>query len=276
VANLWRMDARTRSLEVDDWTASTRRTLTFTKDPKVEIEEAFKKARRLRRGSAKIAELVAASDARADELRRAFDENDADLARRLGVEVGDSSSSADKSTKNGAHATTNAKGRRSSAWTGRTFEAPASGAKILVGRNRRENDYVSCVLAKDGDLWFHARGAAGAHVLLQLSKLRKDDVFRTEHHPDDLQAAADAAAFYSDSKMDTKVDVTIALPKHVLKPPNASPGAVTLREEHATIVAVPERHRPRHDEHVGGAGSDEEADSGSSSPKRPRTKRRRT
>ena len=35
-----------------------------------------------------------------------------------------------------------------------------------MGRSRRENDYLSMVLARDGDYWLHARGAPGAHVLL--------------------------------------------------------------------------------------------------------------
>jgi hypothetical protein len=37
-----------------------------------------------------------------------------------------------------------------------------------VGRNSRQNDAITFGLAKPSDLWFHARGVAGSHVLLRL------------------------------------------------------------------------------------------------------------
>jgi predicted ribosome quality control (RQC) complex YloA/Tae2 family protein len=42
-----------------------------------------------------------------------------------------------------------------------------SGARIFVGRSPRENVEVTFKIARPDDLWFHARGIPGSHVVLQ-------------------------------------------------------------------------------------------------------------
>lgn len=46
----------------------------------------------------------------------------------------------------------------------RTPESPA----VLVGRNNLQNERITFSLARAHELWLHARGVAGAHVLLRL------------------------------------------------------------------------------------------------------------
>lgn len=41
------------------------------------------------------------------------------------------------------------------------------GIRALVGRNSRQNDHVTFSLAKPHELWFHAQGVPGSHVLLR-------------------------------------------------------------------------------------------------------------
>lgn len=50
-----------------------------------------------------------------------------------------------------------------------TFTSP-SGFTVLVGKNCKENHTISTAIIRGTDLWFHAAGIPGAHVLLQLSK----------------------------------------------------------------------------------------------------------
>lgn len=45
--------------------------------------------------------------------------------------------------------------------------APESPA-VLVGRNNLQNERITFSLARAHELWLHARGVAGAHVLLRL------------------------------------------------------------------------------------------------------------
>lgn len=103
----------------------------------------------------------------------------------------------------------------------------SAGCTILVGRNRRGNEHLSLSVARDKDIWMHARGSPGAHVLV-LQRRGSETPLATD---DCLQLAADLAAFYSDARSERSVDVIAAEPKHVLKPRGAPLGAVKIREE---------------------------------------------
>ena len=48
-----------------------------------------------------------------------------------------------------------------------------SGARIYVGRSPRENAEVTFRIARPDDLWFHARGIPGSHVILQAPQRRR-------------------------------------------------------------------------------------------------------
>lgn len=70
--------------------------------------------------------------------------------------------------------------------------SPHSGCTILVGRNRRGNEYLSFKEARQNDVWLHARGSPGAHVLI----LQRSTQFVATDEC--WQLAANLAAFYSD------------------------------------------------------------------------------
>lgn len=109
-----------------------------------------------------------------------------------------------------------------------------AGCIILVGRNRRGNEHISLSLARGDDIWMHARGTPGAHVLVQQ---RRGGPTATDSC---LQLAANLAAFYSDGRAERRVEVTAAEPKHVQKPRGAPLGAVKVREELRVLVGNPE------------------------------------
>jgi predicted ribosome quality control (RQC) complex YloA/Tae2 family protein len=95
----------------------------------------------------------------------------------------------------------------------------AGGSRIVVGRSPSENADVTFKIARPSDLWFHARGIPGAHVVLA-----RDD--RSEPPAQDIEAAASLAAHYSRAKASAKVPVDYTLRKHVRKQRNAPPGLV--------------------------------------------------
>jgi len=109
-----------------------------------------------------------------------------------------------------------------------------SGHKVLVGRNRRDNEAICFQLSRPNDIWMHSRGCPGAHVLLCVRR------GSPEVTDEDLQFAADLAVFYSDARTERRAEVTTAEPKHITKPRGAPPGAVTLRQEGKTLVGRPE------------------------------------
>lgn len=114
----------------------------------------------------------------------------------------------------------------------RRYSTPG-GLSVLVGRNSRQNDEISCRLAQPRDVWMHARGVPGAHVLLRVPA-------GSEAGDADLAFAADLAAFFSKARTSGKVDVTVCDPKHLSKPSGAKPGQVMVRKEAATLVGRPD------------------------------------
>ncbi len=102
------------------------------------------------------------------------------------------------------------------------------GASILVGRSARENDYVTFHLAGPDDLWFHARGVPGAHVVLKGDRDPTDASIAT---------AAQTAAYFSEGRDAAQVAVDWLARKHVRKPRGAPPGAVTYEGERTLRVA---------------------------------------
>ncbi len=109
----------------------------------------------------------------------------------------------------------------------RKFTA-TSGKPILVGRNARKNDKLTTSVARGRDLWLHARNFPGAHVVL---RMRKDDELESE----DLVDAATLAAYFSEGRRDTVVDITYTDAKYVRKPSGAPPGSVTIGGGGSTI-----------------------------------------
>jgi hypothetical protein len=93
------------------------------------------------------------------------------------------------------------------------------GLSMLVGRGARENQALTFKVARPDDLWFHARDAPGAHVVL------RDNEGRSQ--ADDLREAAEVAAFFSAAAADAAVEVHVARRKHV-RPGKGGPGRVVV------------------------------------------------
>jgi predicted ribosome quality control (RQC) complex YloA/Tae2 family protein len=107
----------------------------------------------------------------------------------------------------------------------------AAGSRIVIGRSPVENAELTFRLARPNDLWFHARGIPGAHVILT-----RDD--RSEAPEEDLETAAAFAAFYSRGKSGNAIAVDYTPRKYVRKRPNCAPGLVWYTQA-KTIVARP-------------------------------------
>ncbi|MBE9174684.1 NFACT family protein [Synechocystis salina LEGE 06155] len=99
-----------------------------------------------------------------------------------------------------------------------------SGFPLWIGRNNRQNDYLSFRVATEYDLWFHAQEIAGSHVLLRLPPGAIAD-------ERDLQSAADWAAYYSRGRGEEQVPVVYTQPKYVFKPKGSKPGMVIYQQE---------------------------------------------
>lgn len=116
----------------------------------------------------------------------------------------------------------------------RRYVSP-DGWEIVVGRNGIQNERILSE-ASPHDIWMHARGIPGSHVVLKLPFKPKD----LHSIPRDaLELAAKAAAYFSSGRGSRKVEVDIAFRKHVRKVKGAKPGFVTYSNE-KTIVVYPD------------------------------------
>jgi predicted ribosome quality control (RQC) complex YloA/Tae2 family protein len=112
----------------------------------------------------------------------------------------------------------------------RTFESLA-GLPILVGRGAAENDELTVRVARGNDVWLHARGRAGAHVVLRVPKGKAPD-------QESLLDAAHLAAHFSDSRGEAAPEVVWTRVRHVRKVKGSAPGAVTYSQERSMALRV--------------------------------------
>lgn len=121
--------------------------------------------------------------------------------------------------------------RRKAALLPRTFRS-TDGLVMLVGRNARQNEELSLRRARPHDLWFHARGRPGAHVIVQ-----------TEGRPvpqTTLREAASLAAYYSQGRGEHGVAVDYTECRYVRSISTGRPGLVRYSREQ-TLHVAPER-----------------------------------
>jgi predicted ribosome quality control (RQC) complex YloA/Tae2 family protein len=109
----------------------------------------------------------------------------------------------------------------------RAYVTP-EGHRILIGRSGPQNEQVTFALSRPEDMWLHARGVGGAHVIVQWQGGAVD--------PRTLERAAQLAAWYSSAREAGAVEVDYAPRRQVRKIAGAGPGMVTYRNERTIRV----------------------------------------
>ena len=103
------------------------------------------------------------------------------------------------------------------------------GFTVYIGKNSRQNEYLTLKKAEKTDLWIHAKEIPGSHVVIAT----KGGIVPEET----IEKAAAIAAFYSRGKDDAKVKIDCTQIKYVKKIPNAPAGLVSYTH-HKTYVVV--------------------------------------
>jgi hypothetical protein len=197
------VEAGRESVEVED-PYEAGRLLTVTLDPRLgglaNAERMFDKARRVERARRQV------------ELRRRETRAELAAAREREAHVLEARDRRDLPGPGNA-ATVD----RADQAAGPRHYLTGHGLSILAGRNARENHHLTFRVARAEDLWLHARDAPGAHVVLRDNEGRAG--------ADDLREAAEVAAFFSEAREESLVDVHVTRRKHV-KPAKGGPGRV--------------------------------------------------
>jgi predicted ribosome quality control (RQC) complex YloA/Tae2 family protein len=106
----------------------------------------------------------------------------------------------------------------------------AGGFQVWAGKSGQNNDLLSTRHTAKNDLWFHARGVGGSHVVLKIGT-GKGEVSRQA-----IEQAAAIAAYYSKMKKSKLVPVTMCEGKYVRKPKGVPAGTVTVEREKTIFV----------------------------------------
>ena len=108
-----------------------------------------------------------------------------------------------------------------------------NGFTLLVGRNNKENDYLTLKFAKKTDIWFHTKDIHGSHAVLILDNKTPDENVLTK--------CAEITAYHSKARFSSNVAVDTCPIKYVKKPKGAKPGMV-IYTNYNTLYVNPKNH----------------------------------
>lgn len=89
---------------------------------------------------------------------------------------------------------------------------------VYVGKNNKENDWLTFTFANKNDIWLHTKDIQGSHVILKNSGQNVSD--------DTLVKCAKLAVEHSKAKLSSNVPVDYCKVQYVKKPNSAKPGMV--------------------------------------------------
>lgn len=104
------------------------------------------------------------------------------------------------------------------------------GYEILVGRNNRQNDLLTCRMGRSYDMWLHTKDIPGSHVIIRNQNVEIPDKI--------IEYAARLAAYYSSGRESNMVAVDYTIIKNVKKPAGAMPGKV-IYDKYKTAYVSP-------------------------------------
>lgn len=104
----------------------------------------------------------------------------------------------------------------------------SDGYDIYVGKNNFQNEYLSFKFASGNDMWFHAKGLPGSHVIVKSKGVEIPD--RT------YEEAASLAAFYSKARQSPKVEIDYTVKKNLRKPNGSKPGFVVYYTNYSMVA----------------------------------------
>jgi predicted ribosome quality control (RQC) complex YloA/Tae2 family protein len=103
------------------------------------------------------------------------------------------------------------------------------GTEILVGKNNKQNDYLTNKVAARDEIWLHTKDIPGSHVVIRSKE------------PDEktILEAASLAAYFSKARNSSSVPVDFTQVRHVKKPSGAKPGFV-IYDHQQTVYVTPD------------------------------------
>ncbi|PHD61002.1 Rqc2 family fibronectin-binding protein [Bacillus wiedmannii] len=105
----------------------------------------------------------------------------------------------------------------------------SDGTEIFVGKNNKQNDYLTTKFARRDEIWLHTKDIPGSHVVIRSLEPTEETVLE----------AAKIAAYFSKAKDSSSVPVDFTKIRHVKKPSGAKLGFVTY-DNQQTVYVTPD------------------------------------
>ncbi|HHY74570.1 MAG TPA: fibronectin/fibrinogen-binding protein [Bacillus bacterium] len=109
------------------------------------------------------------------------------------------------------------------------YYTSSDGDEIIVGKNNKQNEYLTNKLARRDEIWLHTKDIPGSHVVIRNEAPSEET----------LLEAATIAAFFSKAKESSSVPVDFTKIRHIKKPNGAKPGFV-IYENQTTLYVTPD------------------------------------
>ncbi len=229
-----------RSLTVTDWSTGEPRSIELALDPaktaREQLEAMFKKAKRLKLGGAiarkRLGEAEIAWEALGELLEQATIAGTYEAIDALAVAARKAAPRefALGAGTGGGGGQKREAGKAAKARPYRVFRGE-SGAKILAGKGAAGNDALTLHVARPHDLWLHAKGRTGAHVIVTLEK-------NSVCASDLLVEAAHVAAHFSEGREEGVIEIQYTPRRYLRKPKGAAPGLVIVEREKVLVLRV--------------------------------------
>lgn len=94
---------------------------------------------------------------------------------------------------------------------------------VYIGKNNRQNDYVTFTIGGPNDLWFHTKDIPGSHVILKTSL--------PQPAKQDIDIAVQLAAYFSKARSSSNIPVDCTQRRFVKKPSGSKPGFVIFTNQ---------------------------------------------
>lgn len=96
-------------------------------------------------------------------------------------------------------------------------------ADLYIGKNNKQNDYVTFTMGGPRDLWFHTKDIPGSHLILKTTL--------PEYRQSDIDIAVQLAAYFSKARSGSNIPVDCVQRRYVKKPAGSKPGFVIFTNQ---------------------------------------------
>ncbi|PLR97342.1 Rqc2 family fibronectin-binding protein [Bacillus sp. T33-2] len=108
----------------------------------------------------------------------------------------------------------------------------SDGTEIYVGKNNKQNDYLTNKFAARDEIWLHTKDIPGSHVVIRSKEPQEQTILE----------AAQLAAYFSKARNSSSVPVDFTKVRNVKKPSGAKPGFV-IYEQQQTVYVTPDEEK---------------------------------